>query len=231
MSSDSENPLPGLPPGQRPPIELLAAFLDGELTADDRQMIQDWLTCHPEEAELVQTHRNLLRFWRESAPPEPEEKAWREVLAHIESCGTSRTYDRNTHAGGVVRSSTLDSRSSAPSRSRWIRTGLLALAAAAAVILAVFNPHKEPPPKSGRVQLAVEHPLGDDLTLLTPDDVDLVSMEMTDTKLLVVGKLPVEEPIELVAKGDVTLHNFREDMAPMIIVPIEASPTKVPRGK
>ena len=90
MSGDSENPLLGRHPGQRPPIELLAAFLDGELTADDRQLVQDWLATHPEEAALVQAHRNLLRVWREAAPPEPGEKAWREVLAQIEIPGALR---------------------------------------------------------------------------------------------------------------------------------------------
>jgi hypothetical protein len=222
MSNDSENPLLGPHPSQRPPIELLAAFLDGELTADDRQIVQDWLVAHPEEAELVQAHRNLLRFWRQTAPPEPGERAWREVLAQIESCGAARIVDHNAH----VRLSRVDSRSTRPSRSRWIRAGLLALAAAAVVLLAVFGPRKElPSPPPG------DHPLGPELTLLAPDDVDLVSMEMKDTKLLVVGKSPVEEPIELLAKEDVTLHNFREDMAPMIIGPVGAAQTKNPGSK
>jgi len=215
MSGDSENTLWGHP-GQRPPIELLAAFLDGELSTDDRQLVQDWLSGHPEEAELVHAHRSLLRFWRETAAPEPSEKVWREVLAQIGSCGALKIVDRNAH----VRLSTVDSRSSRPTRSRWIRTGILALAAAAAVLLAVFGPRKEQPP------LPDEHPLGRELTLLAPDDVDLVSMEMKDTKLLVVGKSPLEEPIELLAKEDVTLHNFNKDIAPMIIGPIGASPSK-----
>jgi hypothetical protein len=228
MSCDSENPLLGRHPGQRPPIELLAAFLDGELSADDRQHVQDWLAIHPEEAELLQAHRNLLRVWRQAAPPEPSEKAWREVLAQIEHPGTLRIADRNTHADG--RSSTFDSRSSRPSRSRWIRSGLLALAAAAAVLLAVLGPRKEvPPPRPNGVQVPAD-PLGRELTLMAPDDVDLVSMEMTDSRLLVVGDLPVQEPIELVAAGDVTFHKIDPDVAPMIIGPIGAPQTKVPGG-
>jgi hypothetical protein len=223
MSSDSKDSLWERLPGQRPPIEFLAAFLDGELSADDRQFVQNWLAAHPEEAEVVQTHRNLLRFWREAAPPEPAEKAWREVLAQIESCGTPGMGVQRTHGADVVRSSSLDSRFSAPTRSRWIRVGLLALAAAAAVLLAVFGSRKELPPPAD--------PLGPELTLLAPDDVDLVSMEMTDTQLLVVGNLPVQEPMELVAPGDVTFHKVAPDVAPMIVAPSGVPRTKDPGGK
>src|SRR5439155_11335577 len=121
----------------------LAAFLDGELSADDRRRVQDWLATHPEEAALVQAHRNLLRVWREAAPPEPGEKAWREVLAQIEIPGALRIA-RNTHADG--RSSTLDQRSLRPSRNRRVPSGIVALDAAAPVLLAVFGPLREVPP-------------------------------------------------------------------------------------
>ena len=107
---------------------------------------------------------------------------------------------------------------------------MLALAAAAAVLLAVFGPRKELPPRPDGVQVAGD-PLGRELTLMAPDDVDLVSMEMTDTRLLVVGDLPVQEPIELVAAGDVTFHKIDPDVAPMIIAPSEASQNKDSRSK
>ena len=64
MNQDYEDPMPARLSDQRPPIEYFAAFLDGELPTDDWARVQDWLANHPEDAALVDAHRNLVRCWR-----------------------------------------------------------------------------------------------------------------------------------------------------------------------
>jgi len=231
MNQDYEDPMPARLPDQRPPIEYFAAFLDGELSTDDWARVQDWLANHAEDAALVDAHRNLVRCWRETAPAEPSEKIWREMLAQIEGRELktedrgSRTGDRNARPG-------VD----AP-RGRWIRVGLLGAAAAAAVILALLIPRRHQGPPD--IDLA-------ELPILSADDVELVSLEGNDTRLLVVGNPPVQEPLVLVATGDVTLDSIEPDddgfvpqarmnpgssAAPMIIARLRGSETKDSTGK
>ena len=192
MNEDFENSIPPRDP-TGPSIEELTAFLDGELGPDDWTRVQDWLANHPEDATLVEDHRNLLRFWRETTPADPSEKAWGEVFARIEA-GTRQ-------AGAHVRTSLR--------RGRRIRVGLLGAAAAAAVILAIVAPWRE---RDNGVDLA-------GFPIVTADDVDLVSMEGNDAELLVVGNPPVQEPMELVASGDVTLIRIERSDVPMVITP------------
>jgi anti-sigma factor RsiW len=210
MNPESEKPRPDRLADERPPIECLAAFLDGELSAEAWARVQDWLTNHPEDAALVEAHRNLLRRWRETAPPEPSETTWREVLAQIDrglkiEAGGSRTKDLG--------------------RGRWIRVGLLGAAAAAAAILALIVPSRDQDTKTSA------DPGIEELAIVSADDVDLVSMEDNDAPLLVVGNPPLQEPLELAMAGDVTLvrmegfarMNPGSSDGPMIIAPKDSN--------
>ncbi len=189
MNQDSENLPPAPFPDQRPPIEYFAAFLDGELSTDDWARVQDWLANHPEDAALVDAHRDLVRCWRETGPAEPSERAWREVFARIERRGL-KIEDRG-------------SRTKDFSRGRWIRIGLLGGVAAAALILALVVPGRD---QEDKTPSDIE-----ELAILSAEDVDLISMEENDTRLLVVGNPPVQEPLVLVATGDVTLDSIEPD--------------------
>jgi ferric-dicitrate binding protein FerR (iron transport regulator) len=224
MNQDSENLLPALFPDQRPPIEYFAAFLDGELSTDDWAKVQDWLANHPEDAALVEAHRDLVRCWRETAPAEPSERAWREVFARIERRGL-KIEDRGSRTKDL-------------SRGRWIRIGLLGGVAAAALILALVVPGQD---QEDKTPSDIE-----ELAILSAEDVDLISMEENDTRLLVVGNPPVQEPLVLVATGDVTLDSIEPDddgfvpqarmnpgssAAPMIIARLRGSETKRSMGK
>jgi hypothetical protein len=203
MNEDFESPVPPRDP-TGPSIEELTAFLDGELSPEDWTRVQDWLASHPDDAALVQDHRDFLGLWRETTPAEPSEKAWGEAFARI---------DAQSHQAGVnVRTSLR--------RGRRIRVGLLGAAAAAAVILAIIAPWREPPDIVGL----------DGFPIATADDVDLVSIEGNDAQLLVVGNPPVHEPMELVASGDVTLVRMEPSDAPMIITP-KSSESKNPSSK
>jgi ferric-dicitrate binding protein FerR (iron transport regulator) len=224
MNQDSENLLPAPFPDQRPPIEYFAAFLDGELSTDDWARVQDWLANHPEDAALVEAQRNLLRCWQETAPAEPSERAWREVFARIERRGL-KIEDRGSRTKDL-------------SRGRWIRIGLLGGVAAAALILALVIPGRD---QEDKTPSDIE-----ELAILSAEDVDLISMEENDTRLLVVGNPPVQEPLVLVATGDVTLDSIEPDedgfvpqarmnpgssAAPMIIARLRGSETKRSMGK
>jgi hypothetical protein len=224
MNQDSENLLPAPFPDQRPPIEYFAAFLDGELSTDDWAKVQDWLANHPEDAALVEAHRDLVRCWRETAPAEPSERAWREVFARIERRGL-KIEDRGSRTKDL-------------SRGRWIRIGLLGGVAAAALILALVVPGRD---QEDKTPSDIE-----ELAILSAEDVDLISMEENDTRLLVVGNPPVQEPLVLVATGDVTLDSIEPDedgfvpqarmnpgssAAPMIIARLRGSETKRSMGK
>jgi hypothetical protein len=203
MNEDSASAVPPRDP-RGPSIEELAAFLDGELAPDDWTRVQDWLANHPQDAGLMEDHRNFLRFWQESAPAEPSEKAWGNVFARIEA---------GSHQAGANLRTALR-------RGRRIRVGLLGAAAAAAVILAIVAPWREP---SDKFDL-------DGFPIVNADDVDLVSMEGNDAQLLVVGNPPEEEPLVLVATGDVTLVRMERSPMPMIITPT-SSESKNPSGK
>jgi anti-sigma-K factor RskA len=204
-------------------------------------MVQAWLDRHPDDAALVQGHRNLLRLWRETAPVEPSEKVWRDVLEQIAGQGSriEVATPQSTGASADV------SGSSWRGHGRWVGTALLAAAAAAAVVLVLFAPHKE------RIPLLPEEglvELGNELSILGPEDVNLVSLEAADSRLLVVGDPPLQEreSLILVAMGDVTNVDIKPDKngfapqahlnpqssaVPMIIAPIGGSGKKDSAGK
>lgn len=70
------------PPDWTPDPQLVAAYLDGELTdrPDLRARVAAWLAAHPDEAE---SHRRLVQLWRETAPAEPSAAAWQRTLDGI----------------------------------------------------------------------------------------------------------------------------------------------------
>jgi hypothetical protein len=227
MSRDIEKTWPE--DSKRPPIEYLAAFLDDELSAGDREMVQAWLDRHPEDAALVQAHRDLIRLWRDTAPTMPSEKVWNEVLGRIAAQGLKID-------APAPRS--LESR-----LGRRIRIGILVAAAAAVLILALFPPRKQQRP-SGADDSVPE--LGGELAIVGPKDIDLVSLEEADSRLLVGVDPLVQEPLDLVAMGDVTNVKISADRegfkaqdhtnpgssgVPMIIAPIRDSETKDSTGK
>jgi hypothetical protein len=84
------------------------------------------------------------------------------------------------------------------------------------------------------------------LPILSADDVELVSLEGNDARLLVVGNPPAHEPMVLAATGDVTLVSIEPDedgfvpqarmnpgssAAPMIIARLRGPDTKDSIGK
>ncbi len=82
-------------------FELLSAYLDGEVTSQERQLVQEWIDHDPH---LKQTYLNLLRLQR-GIPHIPvsasisSTELSRRVLAQVKREDRSRRY---WHWGGVV---------------------------------------------------------------------------------------------------------------------------------
>jgi hypothetical protein len=105
------------------------------------------------------------------------------------------------------------------------------------IILALIGPRRDQrqAPLIAPVDQSVQLP---ELPILADDDVDLFSIHGKDTDLLVVGKLPVQSPLVLMAKGDVTLESLGPDLegvepqkldasdSPMIVAPLPSSTPK-----
>jgi hypothetical protein len=68
-----------------PKLEDLAAYVDGELDAARRSTVEAWLSNHPEVAVEVEQQRRLADIWQATAPAQPSESQWGEVLAHVET--------------------------------------------------------------------------------------------------------------------------------------------------
>ena len=70
------------------PVEMLAAFIDGELFAADRLRVEQWLADHPEAAAELADQESLSpangTFWQEVAAPVPASERWNSVLTGIE---------------------------------------------------------------------------------------------------------------------------------------------------
>jgi hypothetical protein len=176
--------------GPRPTPERLAAYADGELHGPDRAAIEAWLDiCPPARAE-VEAMRHLNCQCRRTTAPEPSPDAWDAVL-------------NNLHAALP-----------AGARSRFVprprrRSFVPALAAAAAIVVGIlvgrgfWTESKFVPPTS--VSTSQPALLVGPLDLVSSRDIDIISMGGQDTAILLVGRPPIHDAMQLAGPGDVTL--------------------------
>jgi anti-sigma factor RsiW len=173
--------------GRGPRPDQLAAFVDGELSPEDRAEVESWLAEHPEAAAEVDDLRALTRLWQSAAPPEPAETTWARVLESIEAALSA----------AAVR----------PAPWRRLKWGLAGLSAAAAtLILAMVLHHSEPVPPPAEMEL---------LPLVTADDVEIISIDSAGVRALVVGAPPVAGSLDLLAAGEVSEVAVRSEMEGM----------------
>jgi anti-sigma-K factor RskA len=164
-----------------PTPEQLAAYVDGELDPARRRGVETWLRNHPEAAAEIEQYQRLARLWKAAAPIEPEGAKWATVLARVESG--------------------LRSHSLPLWRSQLIRMGAAAALAAAVMLLVCRH---RPEPTEGPVR-------GELLAVVSPDDVDILSLRAADRVTLVVGVPPVTEPLVLASPRDVELERIEPD--------------------
>jgi len=187
------------PQPDEPRPEELAAYLDGELEAPARLRVQHWLARRPDAAAEAEDLREMARLIKHTAVPEPDAAAWAATLERIERAVRAQR------------------RPAAPLLGR-IAAVLLPLAGAAAVLLALL-----PPPAGVQVPRpeAVEP-----FPVVTPDDVELISLEHADRDAVLVGHSPLSEPIVLVMPGDMSDLQIKPDvdgMVPSVTRAVEGS--------
>jgi hypothetical protein len=161
--------------------ELLAAYVDGELTPAETRRVEAWLAEHPEARDDVAAQRHLARLFEDAAPPPPPERQWAEALARVErSLAVPRPAARRRAALAVA--------------------ALIAVAALVLLALAL----KGPPP-----QHAAPDDEGE-WAVVSADDIDIISMDDRDRGALVVGEPPLNEPMELLTEDEVKVQKLPE---------------------
>jgi len=182
-----------------PDPQLLGAYFDGELdsrdeVADLRARIEAWLEDHPEAAQEWQAQQRLRELWDDTAPIEPSAETWDQTLDAI------ATKSREAKA--------------APARaSAWVPLGIVAAGIVMAFGLAwaawhltqrpiksEAAPRAEAPKASPR-----EAPNREDevFPVATSEEIVIRRIEGADTDVLVVGRPPVDGPMELAAVEDI----------------------------
>ena len=198
------------------PAELLAAYVDGELTPAECRRVETWLADHPEARADVEAQRRLARLFEEAAPPPPGPVQWADALARVER--------------GLAVPQAL------PAGRRRAVVTAAALVAAAAVLLALAL--RDPPARPVRPDVeppATEEPW----PVASADEVEVLSMDDRDRGTLVVGEPPVNVPVELVTAQEVQVNKLEPDEqgrvgrlygngSPMVVMPLGPGPDDAP---
>jgi anti-sigma factor RsiW len=167
----------------------LAAYLDGELSTDAWLRVEGWLTEHPDVAAYLDGHREVAMWFESARPPEPSFEEWDAALQRIE----------NALAAPASLPLVVSRRPKQGRRGQWMRW----TAAAAAIIVAAVLIQRQPSPMSN---LAVEP-----LPVASADDVEILSIHGADMAMLLVGAVPLQEPVALATGNDVTVENMQPD--------------------
>jgi len=187
-----------------PTPEQLTAYADGELDGHDalaplRQRIEAWLARHPEARAELEAQRHLRRIWDETAPPEPSEAAWRRLLARLP-------------AAPAAPPAPPAAASRARRRAPWIIAGTVAAAVALFFALPATQepplPHLHPP---GQPPPELDNGLP--LEVASADEIEVLSVNGSDTHTLAVRGLSVRGLLELLGPGEMSLLQPARDAA------------------
>jgi hypothetical protein len=206
---------------EKPPLEHFAAYADGELRGDDLIRLEEWLCAHPEDAVLVEAQQQPSSLCRRSAPPEPTEAEWSAAFEKIE-IGLASSPAQPAGRSKGWRAST------------GFKVAMLATAAAAVVAVVLYSAKwgvraiDSDQPADGALAKDQASPgpeneiLEEDLAylwdpaipilLLSPEDVDILSLDGADDSAIVVGTPPVGKTFSLVSPGDVVLRSAAADV-------------------
>jgi hypothetical protein len=137
---------------------------------------------------------DIDRLCRSAEPPEPTEADWARVLDRIQ---------RGVEHPQVQVSPLLQ-------RKGWM--GLVSIVTAAAAAAAMFFFYVRVPVEApGTQQPGEVTQQADAFPVTSSEDVDIVSVEATDSDTLVVGDLPLRKPIVLVEPGDIALRSVERN--------------------
>jgi hypothetical protein len=163
-----------------PCAELLAAYFEGTLEPAERGLVEAWLVEHPDTAAELAAGQRLERLFHLTAAPEPSAAAWDAARARVEQGLASVRVVRGTQAV------------------RW-RNGIAITGAAAALLLAMWYFQR---PDVGFVRGGDEP-----FPVAVAEDVEIISIDAAGARALVVGELPLQAPVVLLAAGDATLKS------------------------
>lgn len=196
-----------------PKLEELVAYVDGQLDPARRKDVETWLRDHPQAAAEIEGQNGLAGLWQATTAAEPDEARWANLLERVE-CAYAR-----------FRSAQSPSRRILP---------IVAAGLAAGLLLALWTPHRPGP----------IHPpaAGEPLVVVSPDEVEIVSLRAADRDTLVVGVPPVTGPLVLASLDDVELeavepdtdgmipdfHRDEQSATPMIVAPLDPVPAEAP---
>ena len=61
--------------------KLIGPYLDGELSAEEREKVEEYLAGSDEYRRMAAEIEGLTRIVREDAPPEVRDEKWKEMLS------------------------------------------------------------------------------------------------------------------------------------------------------
>ena len=192
-------------------LELLAAYVDGELDEPSRAKVERWLADHPEAKETLRTQRtfspNNWRLWRQLEPQMPSEDAWAAACDAV-AAGTERkpVAEPARRAGWV-----------------WVASGFAAAATAATLLLSSSTTPPAPPIAPEVVATDDPHAGVAVLPITTDADVDFLSVPGDAMKRLPVGTPQVSGKLALASADDVRTEDAEARMSPGDVPMIFAS--------
>jgi hypothetical protein len=200
----------------RPFPEILAAYADGELDAAARARVEAWLAAHPSARSALDSQLRLSprnrKFWRAAAAPNPGAANWARVLDQVQGA-----------LDAPVRPAQLQRR---PWQARyWVPA---VATAAAALYLSLSGTGSAP------IDSSVAPATAEAFVMAKDADIDIISMDDSDAKAVVIGQRPLSGVVVLAALGDVEFRAVQKDspgmmpkvqmndagLAPMIIAPV-----------
>jgi hypothetical protein len=198
----------------------LAAYADGELEGPFQALLKkrvaDWLAGHPEAQAELGLYQRLATLWQATTPADPDEQAWAGLWQRLQQIKPPTPVE---------------------GRGRWRVLAWVSLAAVAAALwLVLWLPGQlsqwlAPAGETQTVdpvqpQVVPVVPAVEPWPVATDDDVEIVRIDGADLLTLVVGRLPVEGPMQWAAPGDVSLVSVQPAPSDNMVPDVETAPGK-----
>jgi anti-sigma factor RsiW len=205
------------PEDRQPPWEqLLAAYADGELSGPAyrhiKAQVEAWLAAHPEAAAELEANARLRQLVQGCSPTDPPEEGWNQLRERIK-----RRLRRRAAFTAV------------PYAARWLLLGGLAtLGTAAALWLALTLLTRSELDRIAPKVLPEQNAQVLPFPVVTEEEIEILAVHGADTGTVVVGKMPLHDPVVLAQPGDVTVTRVQpagnDNMVPDVKVEGTGSP-------
>ncbi|MFL5328432.1 MAG: hypothetical protein ACJ8C4_05915 [Gemmataceae bacterium] len=210
--------------------ELLAGYVDGELNAHDRYLVETHLAKHPEARAELETQKDLSRkneIWLKTAAPQPTDAMWVDLANKIRAGLQPQTTPAFSYQAVDT------DREQTRRFNTWRKMAAGGSLVAAVAILAIGLVNRGPQaanvvnvtPNDGVLAVAAE------------SEIEVVSLQ-GDGDVLVVGQPPVKGPLELVTEGEMVVlgsdrglyspesKDGKDPRKPILLGPSDKNPTQ-----